>query len=142
MATIRINTTTTAINELVKASQSYQAALVIVREAAQAGRLERDQARLLITTAVMHHCGKKYAGQCGDDGLPLRNTALTKYVSEMLRDIYSAENSSASKEDAAELEIPEEIMAAAIRLAKLCHAYEGSTKLASTALAQARASLK
>jgi hypothetical protein len=141
MATIRINTITTAIDALVRASQSYQAALEIVRDAAQSGRLERDQARLLLTTAVMHHMGKKYAGQCGDDGLPLRNTALTKYVSEMLRDIFTAEKSSAADEKA-EIIVPAEIMAAALKLAKLCAQYEGEAKLASTALAQARAELK
>lgn len=139
MATIRNTPITAAINAMVLASQSYQAALAIVRDAARAGKLERDQARLLLTTAVMHHMGKKYAGQCGEDGLPMRNTALTKYVSEMLRDIYSAENSSASKE---EIDVPADILAVALKLAKMCNAYEHSAKLASTALAQARASLK
>ena len=45
--------------------------------------------------------------------------------------------SSGATEAAEEIEVPEEILKAAQRLAKLCAEYEGARKLASTAVAQA-----
>ena len=42
-----------------------------------------------------------------------------------------------TSESVEEIEVPEEVLKAAERLAKLCAQYEGARKLASTAIAQA-----
>lgn len=61
--------------------------------------------------------------------------ACRKALQRIVGDILGA--SSGSKEQAEPIEVPEEILKAAARLAKLCAEYEGARKLASTAIAQA-----
>lgn len=60
--------------------------------------------------------------------------ACRKALQRIVKDILG-ESSGAS--EAEEIEVPEEILKAAQRLAKLCAEYEGARKLASTAVAQA-----
>jgi hypothetical protein len=61
--------------------------------------------------------------------------ACRKALGRLVNDIMG--KSSGATEPAEEIEVPEEILKAAERLAKLCAEYEGARKLASTAIAQA-----
>jgi hypothetical protein len=60
--------------------------------------------------------------------------ACRKALGRLVKDIVGG---GSAKTESEELEVPAEVLAAAEKLAKLCAAYEGSRKLASTAIAQA-----
>jgi len=143
IATIKVNAITTAINQMVDGFLSFEDACAKVRAYRASEQLDADTARTYIQTAL---CAKKpaYAAQLTENGKPQQSSALQKAVSRMMRytdpdyDAKAEQGAAAAKE---ELDIPADIMAAAMKLAKLCNEYEGAAKLAATALAKARASL-
>jgi hypothetical protein len=152
--TIAINSTTKALNKLVLASVSYDDALATVRAESEAGRLTKADAILGLAMAYEHHAPGRYAGQrytAADaaanksqrEGYPLRSSALEAKIRYDLKGIFYAEQTKSAKaSDDADIEVPADIAKAAALLAKLCNEYEGSKKLASTAIAQAFTALK
>lgn len=71
---------------------------------------------------------------------PVRNSAAERMVSRILSAVRTAAKGDEGASDRAapeEVDIPEELLAAAAKLAKLANQYEGARKLASKALAQA-----
>jgi hypothetical protein len=80
-------TTLSHINTLVLAAISYQDAVTIVRSDYAAGKLSRDNAKIALATAYVHH-KHTYADQRdAETGKALRSTALEQQVNRMLRDI-------------------------------------------------------
>lgn len=137
-ATIKANAAMTAINALVLASISYDAALDTVRAECEAGRLTRPDARIALTLAYAHHKASYKAQVVVEKGVPVRNSALERKVNSDLSAIFNAEKNSA-KDTAESIEVPEDIAKVAAKLWAMCSEYEGAGKLAALALAQARA---
>ena len=142
MTAIKINAITTAINSMVDGFLSFEQACDAVRAHRAAERLDDATARDYILAALL---SKKvaYKAQLTENGRPAQGSALQRAVTRLMR--YSspdyAESAGQAKAQAEELDIPADIMAAAMKLAKLCNEYEGAAKLAATALAKARASI-
>ena len=136
--TIKANATMTAINTLVLASLSYDAAMDKVRAEFQADRLTREDARIALAMAYCHHAKAKYDGQRdAETGKPVRNSALEKKVNRDLSAITAkddADKVSATRDDIA---VPKHIQALADALAAACNEYEGARKLGAKAIANA-----
>jgi len=83
-----VSTTTLAhVNTLVLAALSYQDAVQIVRKDYNEGKLSKNNAKIALATAYVHH-KKSYADQRdAETGKALRSTALEQQVNRMLRDI-------------------------------------------------------
>ncbi len=147
MATIKINAVTTAINELCKAGIASQKNIDLLRGFAANGRLTKEDARVLLTKGFI--ANGNYEGEYDPatmkaleyrPGQPQKGR-LAKQVREYLGKIFSAEKTSANEK--AEYEIPEELMAAARKLARLAAAYDKlAVELGNQALRAARAELK
>lgn len=87
MTTTVTHTTLAHINTMVLAAISYQDAVSIVRKDYQAGKLSKDNAKIALATAYVHH-KHSYADQRdAETGKALRSTALEQQVNRMLRDI-------------------------------------------------------
>ena len=152
--TIAINSVTKAINALVLASVSYQDALDTVRAEAAAGRLTKDFAVFALCKAYAHHAPRRYAGQYDPvtfkpytrakaKGNESGKTALyTQIISDLSGIFYAEQTKGAKASDDTDIDVPADIAKAAALLAKLCNEYEGSKKLASTAIAQAFTAIK
>lgn len=69
---------------------------------------------------------------------PVRSSAAEKMVTRIMSAVRAAaSNTGKTEAEAEEIEIPEELLAAAAKLAKMAQKYEGARKLAAKALAQA-----
>lgn len=135
--------TATAFAAMVTAAVSYTEAAEYIRAARVAGTLDDDAARAQALAALLAK-NPAYKAQLTEQGKPAQSSALQKAQGRLMRDTSPSKGDNAaqnSKAEAVELDIPADIMAAAMKLAKLCAEYEGAVKLAATALAKARASL-
>jgi len=141
-----INAVTTAINSMVDKFISFDAACAVVRGHRASG-LSDAEARDMIQAALLKKVAA-YKLQVTPNGKPAQDSAFKKAVSRLMRytsPTYEADTSAAQEAEAEtkeEMEVPAAVLKAALALAVLCAQYEGSAKLASTAVAQARASLK
>jgi len=143
-----INAVTTAINSMVDKFISFDAACAVVRGHRASG-LSDAEARDMIQAALLKKVAA-YKLQVTPNGKPAQDSAFKKAVSRLMRytsPTYAAGESAAQEAEAAAetkegMEIPAAVLKAALALAVLCAKYEGSAKMASTAVAKARASLK
>jgi hypothetical protein len=133
---IKTNTTTTAINAMVLASISYDAALQTVRNAYADGKLTREDARVMLAMAYVHHCPHYAAQRDAETGKPLHGTALTRKVARDIASITATDDGAAVRESIA---VPKNVQAAAAALWALCAEYEGAAKLLATAVSIAKA---
>jgi hypothetical protein len=132
---IKTNATTRAINNMVLASVSYDAALQTVRQAYADGKLTRDDARIMLAMAYVHHCPQYAAQRDTETGKPLHGTALTRKVNRDIASITATEDRAPVVES---IQVPKDVQAAAAALWALCAEYEGAAKLLATAVAIAK----
>jgi hypothetical protein len=134
------NTNTATIHSALDAVHTYAEKIAILQKAFE-GKTA-DEVRDAIRPDVASY--KKYAvpfvdGKGKATGTKVLDSTHPQYencrkaVTNLTKAIVGKESSGATEE----LEVPEEILKAAERLAKLCAQYEQSRKLASTAIAQA-----
>ena len=139
-----INAVTNAINEMVDKFISFSDACAVVRGHRASG-LSDTEARDMIQAALLKKVAA-YRLQVTPNGKPAQDSAFKKAVSRLMRytsPTYEVDTSAAQEsETEEEMEMPAAVLKAAMVLAKLCAEYEGAAKMASTAVAKARASLK
>ena len=133
-----INKLQAAVTKALASAKAYGEAVALAVKAAEG--MPRDAVRV----AIMPTIGEFYSvplveGSGKAEGTKVFDKeaksyeAARKALQRRLKDILGTESNGHQEE----LEIPEEILKAAERLAKLCAQYEQARKLASTAVAQA-----
>ena len=135
-------THTTTVHAVINAAFAYGEGIEQLRKAFK-GK-ERDVITKAIIGDVASHAkyqvplvdgeGKAAGTKVLDKG-HAKYEACRKALQRIVGDIMG--KSSGATEPAEEIEVPDEVLKAAERLAKLCAEYEGARKLASTAIAQA-----
>lgn len=142
MTAITINAITTAINSMVDGFLSFEQACDAVRTYRIKDKLDTETARTYIQAALLSK-KPEYRKQVTENGKPTQDSAFKKAVSRLMRytDPAYAADAVDQKAEAAEIVVPAHIAKLALLLAQACAEYEGAAKLASTAVAKARASL-
>lgn len=138
---MKANTQTT-VHAALEAAHAYGAGIAELRKTFKGKSADE------VRTAILPHVASysKYQvpvvdGEGKAEGTKVLDKGHAKYeacrkaLQRIVGDIMG--KSSGATEPAEEIEVPEEILKAAARLAKLCAEYEGARKLASTAIAQA-----
>lgn len=131
------NAATRAINAMVLAHISYEAALEIVRAELKADRISVADAKLCFAKALAHHAPSKYAKSLTADGGIEHGSALAGKVASMIRDIKGNQRNTKKASDS--IEVPRAVQKLADELVALCSEYEGTAKLIATAIANAKA---
>jgi len=133
-----INKLQAAVTKALASAKAYGEAVALAVKAAEG--MPRDAVRVAImptigefySVALVEGSGKAEGSKVFDNEAKSCEAAR-KALQRLLKDILGTESNGHQEE----LEIPEEILKAAKRLAKLCNEYKGARKLASTAVAQA-----
>lgn len=135
-------TTQTTVHATLDSAHAYGAGIAQLRKDFKGKDAQAIRAALLPCVASYSKYGVPLvAGSGKAEGTKVLDKehknyeACRKALGRLVNDIMG--KSSGATEQAEELEVPEEILKAAQRLAKLCAEYEGARKLASTAIAQA-----
>jgi hypothetical protein len=134
-------THTTTVHAVLNAAHAYGDGIEALRKAFKGKPAEAVRAALLADVAsyakyqvpLVKGEGKA-EGTMVLDKTHAKYEACRKALGRIVNDIMGK---SAGSVEAEEIEVPEEVLKAAERLAKLCAQYEGARKLASTAIAQA-----
>ena len=131
-AYMQVTKALTAINALVLASLSYDAALETVRKAYTDGKITKPDCKVALTVAYCHHKAA-YRTMRDDAGKAIRGSALERKVD---RDVKAITNTGETKERAS-IAVPAHILELAKALCTACAEYEQAGKLRASAIAKA-----